>query len=169
MQVLNERAARGAARHEIHRPPRRVDHRGAHDPDIAAEILVPAATCPRHVGVPRWPHARRRDASLPVQVAVVSVVGINRVVDRGDVGDVVVAVADGDMANDQRLGIHLVVHGQREHRAKPLHGDVAGGQRGFVVVPAGPRVVVVLRQHTHGLGIRRNRVRRVFPAGGEQQ
>src|SRR2546429_5981581 len=38
--------------------------------------------------------------ALPI---FVSVIGIHRVVDRGDVDDVTVAVADGDMANDQRL------------------------------------------------------------------
>src|SRR6184192_4602692 len=139
------------------------------DAEIAAKILVGATTCPRHVGVARRPHARRGNASLPVQCAVVSVIGIQRVVDGGDVDDVAVAAAHGDMANDQRLRIHLVVHAQREHRAKLLHVDIAGGQRGFLVVPAGPGVVVVLRQHRHRLGIRRAIVRQGFCAGGEQQ
>src|SRR5205807_8383432 len=103
VQVLHERAARGAARHEIHRPSRCIDHRGAYDPDIAAEILVGATTCPRHVGVARRPHARRGNASLPVRFSVVSVIGIQRVVDGGDVDDVTVAAAHGDVANDQRL------------------------------------------------------------------
>ena len=168
MQVLNERAACGAARHEIHRAPRGIDHRGAYDPDIAAEVLVRPTTCPGHVGPCGRPHARRGKASLPVQSAVVSIVGIQRVVDRGDIDDVMVAGADGDMAHDQRLGIHLVVYGQHEHRAELLHVDVAGGQRGFVVVPAGPGVVVVLRKHSHRLGIRRAIARQVVLAGGEQ-
>jgi hypothetical protein len=65
----------------------------------------------------------------------------------GDEDDVVVAAADVDMASDQRLDIHLVVHEESEHLAKLLDVDIGGGQRGFVVVPACPAVVIVLREY----------------------
>ena len=136
MQELNERAARGTAGNEIRRPARGIDHRSADDPDVAAEILIRATTRPCHVAVLRWPHERRCEVLLPVQCAVVSVERIERVVDRGDEDDVVIAAADVDVADNQRLGIHLIVHEEREHLAKLLNVDIGGGQRGFVVVPA---------------------------------
>ena len=136
MQELNEVGTGGTAGNEIHRPCGCIDHRRTDDPDVAAEILVRAGTRPRHVGVSRRPHAGRREVLLPVQCAVVSVKRIDRVVDRGNEDDVVIAVANGDVADDQRLGVHLIVHGEREHLAKLLSVDIGGGQRGFVVVPA---------------------------------
>src|SRR5205085_11985663 len=108
---------------------------------------------------------------LPVQSAVVPIEGINGVVDRGDEGDVVVAATDEDVADDQRLSIHLIVHGDREDLAKVLNVDVRRGQCGFVVVPARAAVVVVLREHRDSLGTRLRLAGRrdAVSAGGEQQ
>ena len=169
MQVLNEcGAARGTARHEIHDLPRRIDHRRPDDPDVAGEVVVGPAAGARHVGGPRRPHARRREVPLPVHSSVVSVIRIERVVDRGDIDHVARRVGDGEIADDQRLRVDMVIHRHAEQRAKLLHVDVARGQRRLVGVPTGSRVVIVLGQHGYRLRIRRARVRRGLRARSEQ-
>ena len=139
---------------------RSVNYGGADNPNVSPEIEVGTAVLP-YVGVFDWPRSASCTCEIDVpdgrlRGRVVCIEGIDTVVDRGDVDHVVLAVVDRNPADDEWLRVHLIVHGHREHLTELLNADVARGQHRLVVVPPGARVVIVLRQHGHALGIRRS-------------
>ena len=81
--------------------------------------------------------------------SVVGIEGIDAVVYRGYINDVVSSTAHGEIRNQQWLRINLIVDHAFEQHAEVGLVHIRRRQYGFAQVCAGALVVVVLGEHIH--------------------
>ena len=153
METLHERrAVLLRACHCVQRAGGWIDHRGADDANVAAEIQIRAAWR-GHVRVPGGDHIRPQKTYLPVgrrDGGIISIECVNRVVHRSHDHDVPQTLAGNvDVRHHQRLGINLVVHWPSNYQTELVCINVLGGKNGLVQIGPGASEIVVLGQHRH--------------------